>query len=73
MAFRDIATAIGGQLEIPTTSVSPEDTNEYFTYLAFVVAFDNPTSSARTQELLDWHPVNPGLLEDLAKGHYFHG
>lgn len=30
-----------------------------------------PASSAVTQELLDWRPSQPGLLEDLDKGHYF--
>ena len=35
------------------------------------MSLDNPTSSALTQALLDWHPVHPGLLEDLGQGHYF--
>jgi len=32
---------------------------------------DNPTSSALTQKVLDWHPEGPGLIEDLDEGHYF--
>jgi hypothetical protein len=32
---------------------------------------DNPTTSARTRELLDWKPTHPGLLADLDQGHYF--
>jgi hypothetical protein len=35
------------------------------------VGLDNPASSARTRELLDWQPEHPGLLDDLAQGHYF--
>jgi hypothetical protein len=27
-------------------------------------------SSALTRELLGWRPVQPGLIEDLDKGHY---
>ena len=32
---------------------------------------DQPASSALTCELLGWHPVQPGLIEDMDKGHYF--
>ena len=42
--------------------------------LGFVGRFiqlDNPTSSARTRELLGWQPVHAGLLADLADRHYF--
>jgi hypothetical protein len=28
-------------------------------------------SSALTRELLGWQPVQPGLIDDLDKGHYF--
>jgi hypothetical protein len=31
------------------------------------MALDNPTSSARTRQLLGWAPVHPGL----DAGHYF--
>ena len=36
-----------------------------------ILAIDQPASSAQTSELLHWHPVQPGLIEDLDKGHYF--
>lgn len=32
---------------------------------------DNPTSSAGTQRLVDWHPTEVGLIDDLDAGHYF--
>ena len=69
--FREIAAVIGRHLDLPTESIPAEDVGAYFDYLAFFVSLDNPTSSARTQELLDWHPTRPGLLEDLDEGHYF--
>ena len=34
---------------------------------------DNPVSSTLTRALLGWQPAHPGLIEDLDKGHYFHG
>jgi hypothetical protein len=49
----------------------PEQAGEFVGLLAMFVALDNPTSSARTRELLGWQPTEPGLLEDLAQGHYF--
>jgi hypothetical protein len=32
---------------------------------------ENPTTSARTRELLEWEPTDPGLLAALDEGHYF--
>ena len=69
--FRDIAGSIGRHLNVPVKSVAAEDVGDYFDYLAFFVGLDNPTSSARTQAMLDWHPSHPGLLADLDQGHYF--
>jgi hypothetical protein len=43
----------------------------YVGYLAPFIALDNPTSAARTRQLLAWEPTHPGLLDDLDQGHYF--
>jgi len=69
--IRDIAEVIGRHLDIPVVSVAPEDAGEHFTWLAHFLAADSPASSALTQELLDWRPEQPGLIEDLEQGHYF--
>ena len=71
VSFREIAEAIGRNLDLPTVSISPEDAADYFAYLSWVAPLDNPTSSALTQRLLCWHPTHPGLIEDLDEGHYF--
>jgi hypothetical protein len=55
---------------MPTMSIDAEDVSDYFSYLAFFASLDNPTSSTLTQEVLDWHPTHPGLLEDLVMDHY---
>jgi hypothetical protein len=34
-------------------------------------SFDNPTSSALTQERLGWTPEGPALIPDIEQGHYF--
>jgi nucleoside-diphosphate-sugar epimerase len=69
--FRQIAEVIGRHLNLPAVSVAPEDALAYFGFLAAFVALDNPTSSARTQALLNWDPTHPGLIDDLEQGHYF--
>jgi nucleoside-diphosphate-sugar epimerase len=65
--IRDIAGVIGRHLNLPAASVPAED----FGWLGQILAVDQPASSALTRELLGWRPVQPGLLEDLEKGHYF--
>jgi nucleoside-diphosphate-sugar epimerase len=64
---RDIAAVIGRHLSLPTASVPAED----FGWLGQVFAVDQPASATLTRELLGWRPVQPGLIEDLDKGHYF--
>ncbi|MEU9125428.1 SDR family oxidoreductase [Streptomyces sp. NPDC048506] len=64
---RDIAAAIGRHLDLPTGSAPAED----FGFLGGILAVDQPASSAATRALLDWRPVQPGLVADLDEGHYF--
>ncbi|MEV4130017.1 SDR family oxidoreductase [Nocardia sp. NPDC049707] len=69
--FREIAEAIGRHLDVPVISIPPEQADAHFGYLGSLVSLDNPTSSARTRELLTWKPTHPGLIADLDQGHYF--
>jgi len=65
--IRDIAEVIGRHLNVPTASVPAEG----FGFLGQILAIDQPASSTLTSDLLGWRPVQPGLIEDLDKGHYF--
>jgi len=65
--IRDIAEVIGRHLNLPTDSAPAED----FGFIGQILAVDQPASAALTRELLGWRPVQPGLIEDLDKGHYF--
>jgi nucleoside-diphosphate-sugar epimerase len=60
-AVRDIAAVIGRRLGLPVESVPAEN----YGGLGPIFAADQPSSSARTQELLGWVPTHPSLLEDL--------
>ena len=65
---RDIAEVIGRHLSVPVRSVSDAG---HFGFLAHFVTADGPASSALTRERTGWQPVQPGLIADLDKGHYF--
>ena len=65
---REIAEAIGRQLDLPARSLPAEEFGGMFVYL---LSQDMPASSAITQELMGWKPTHPGLIEDIEQGHYF--
>jgi len=69
--IRDVAEVIGRHLDVPTVSISPEDAPGHFTWLAGFLGLDSPASSTLTRELMGWQPTQPGLIDDLDKGHYF--
>jgi nucleoside-diphosphate-sugar epimerase len=69
--FRDIAEVIGRHLNLPVTTVTAAQAVENLGFTGAFVGADVPSSSARTRALLSWQPVQPGLIQDLDKGHYF--
>jgi nucleoside-diphosphate-sugar epimerase len=71
VAIRDVAEAIGQGLDLPVTSITPEQAAGQFGFLAGFLALDMPVSSELTRALLSWEPSGPGLVADLQQGHYF--
>jgi len=69
--IRDIAEVIGRHLGLPAAAVPAEEAGGHFGWLSPLIAIDSPASSALTRELLGWQPTQPGLIDDLEKGHYF--
>ena len=65
--IREVAEVIGRQLQLPVEARPAE----HFGWLGRFLALDAPVSSALTRERFGWAPTQPGLLEDLAQGHYF--
>jgi nucleoside-diphosphate-sugar epimerase len=63
----DIAEVISRHLNVPTASVPAGDLG----FLGQVLSIDQPASATLTRELLGWRPVQPGLIQDMDKGHYF--
>jgi nucleoside-diphosphate-sugar epimerase len=68
---KEIAAAIGRGTGLPVRAVPQEEAEAYFAFLTFALVADNPTSSAKTRELLGWEPTHPGLIADYDAGHYF--
>ncbi|MBX0289106.1 SDR family oxidoreductase [Hymenobacter sp. HSC-4F20] len=71
ISLRNIAAVIGRHLNLPAVSISPEQAPDHFGWMARFVGLDIVASSSLTQQLLNWHPTQPGLLADLEQGHYF--
>ncbi|MFL6109986.1 MAG: SDR family oxidoreductase [Catenulispora sp.] len=66
--IREIAEAIGRHLDLPARSLPAEEFEGMFVRL---LSTDMPASSTITQDLLNWKPTHPGLIEDIEQGHYF--
>lgn len=66
-----IATAIGQGLGLPVAQVTDTEAAIHFGWFAHFIALDLRASSTLTQQRLGWKPEQPGLLADLAEGHYF--
>jgi nucleoside-diphosphate-sugar epimerase len=70
--FREIAEVVGRHLDVPVRSITAEEAQGHFEFpLAGLVVLDNPTSNARTREVLGWSPTHTSLMEDFEQGHYF--
>lgn len=67
---RQIAEVIGKGLKVPVVSLSAEQSQAHFGWLAMFAAFDMPASSALTRQRLGWTPTGPGLIADLERMQY---
>lgn len=56
---------------MPVTSIALEQATDHFGFLRAFFALACPVTSALTQMLFGWHPMQRGLLSDLRQGNYF--
>jgi len=68
--MKDIAETIGRGLKVPVKSISPEEAQVHFGWLAMFAAHDLRASSVQTRKNLEWHPTGPGLIADLQQMKY---
>jgi len=69
--LREIAGVIGRRLNLPVVSKSAAEAPEHFGWFAQFAQIDAPASSTKTQQILGWRPVEPGLIADLDRDAYF--
>ena len=70
IAARDIANALGAALGVPTRSIPADQAQAHFGWIGMFFGADAPASNTLTRERLGWEPTGPGLLADIAAGHY---
>ncbi|ADV84916.1 SDR family oxidoreductase [Terriglobus saanensis] len=65
VSMKVIAEALGRGLKVPVVSIKPEEGEAHFGWLAHFAGHDLSSSSALTQQKLNWKPTGPGLIADL--------
>jgi nucleoside-diphosphate-sugar epimerase len=70
ITMREIAEVIGQGLNVPVISLSPDQAQEHFGWLAAFASWDIPASSEKTRRQLGWNPTGPGILSDLRNMDY---
>ncbi len=65
VSMKAIVEAHARGLKVPVISIKPEQAEAHFGWLARFAEHDMPSSSALTQEKLNWKPTGPGLIADL--------
>ena len=65
VSLKDTMSLVARKLHLPLESRSVEEAGPALGPLAYILAADNPTSSAITREELGWKPTREGLLEDF--------
>jgi nucleoside-diphosphate-sugar epimerase len=67
---REICEVVGKGLNLPVVSLTPEEAQGHFGWLAMFAVLDLPASSAKTRKELGWIPTGPGLIADLRNMRY---
>jgi len=73
VSMRHIAEVIGRRLNLPVAALTREAAIAHFGWFAHFAMMDNPATSERTQALLGWEPMQPGLIADISRSQYFAG
>jgi nucleoside-diphosphate-sugar epimerase len=70
VAMRDIAEVIGAGLKLQVKSIAPQETADYFGWIAGLATLDLAASGALTCQRLGFKPTGPDLLTDLRNMDY---
>ena len=67
VSMKQIAELLGQGMKIPVVSLTPEEAQAHFGWLAMFAARDMPASGEWTQKELGWNPKGPKMVDDLKK------
>ncbi len=73
VAVKAMSETIGRRLQMPVKSISPQEAQAHFGWLAMFASLDLPASSAQTRKKLGWQPTGPGMIADLERLHITDG
>jgi nucleoside-diphosphate-sugar epimerase len=65
VTMREVAEVLGEGLKVPVVSLSPEEAQGHFGWMAMFAGLDMPATSKLTRRRLGWNPTGPGMIEDL--------
>ena len=71
--MKAIVEAHGRGLKVPVVSIKAEEVDAHFGWLGRFAKHDMPSSSAVTQQKLNWKPTGPGMIADLDAMDYTQG
>lgn len=63
--FRKIPETVAAGLDLPLVSLTPEEAESHFGWLAMFIGHNGAASNDWTRARLDWEPKGPGLIADL--------
>lgn len=63
---KDIVEAVAQVLDVPIKNISMQEASDFYGFLSYFVGSDVDGTSTITQKSLDWKPVGPTLLQDIA-------
>jgi nucleoside-diphosphate-sugar epimerase len=69
--MQSIIETIGEGIGVPTRSLTAEEADEHYGWMARFITIDNPTSSAFTRATFGWEPKEVDLLTDMRENGYF--
>jgi nucleoside-diphosphate-sugar epimerase len=67
VSMHDIMEVLGRRLGLPVKSITPEEAQAWYGWLAMFALRDLPASGEQTRKRLGWQPKERGLLADLAE------
>lgn len=70
VSFRKIAETVAAGLDVPLLSLSHEEAESHFGWLAMFIGRNGAASNDWTKARLGWEPKGPGLIADLQAMNY---